>query len=89
MAQIMIYERKGGNIINSWNGHPEKLDVLVMDRQVDMLSKMYPDRFYDVGMIVSKGDHQLFFPDYIESVDGVKMIKQDKLEEVNSWQKSR
>ena len=60
MAQILTYERAGGGIITHWNGHPEKEDELTTERQREMLDLMCPDRFYEIGMLVSSGDNAVF-----------------------------
>ena len=95
MAQIIVYERETGKIINHWNGHPNDKDELTSARQQEMLELMYPERFYEVGMAVTEGDNAIFLPDYIEPGEEsigkktyqIKKIKKNKLKQVNSYQR--
>jgi len=90
MAQIIVYKRDTGNIINQWDGHPNDQDELTAARQEEMLVKMYPAIFYEVGMIVDEGDNAVFVPDYIELDDKKqKKIKASKLSKVNKNQRTK
>ena len=66
MADIKIYIRETGEIFNEQSGHPNDKDVLTKERQQEMLAMLFPERFYEVGMIVSEGDNAVFMPDIVE-----------------------
>ena len=79
MSNIKIYYRDTGEIFNEQQGHPHELDPLTKERQQEMLAMMFPENFYDVGMIVSEGDNAVFMPDIMEEKevekDGEKRTK--------------
>ena len=93
MAEIMIYKKDTGQIFNEQHGHPHDKDPLTTERQQEMLAMLFPEIFYDVGMMVSEGDNKVFFPDYIEkrivNNKEVKYIKSSKLQEVNVFQRQQ
>jgi len=98
MADIYIYEKKTGEIISQHTGHPHDKDPLTEARQKEMLVMMFPERYYDVGMVVSEGDNSVFPPDILHQknieedveIDGVKkkvamkklLIKTNKVKDI-------
>jgi len=72
MANILIYKRDTGEIFGEHWGHPNDTDPLTKERQLEMLASMYPEEFYEVGMVVSEGDNSVFIPDVVERKEVVE-----------------
>ncbi len=105
MIQYSYYKRDTGKIHSTHQMPDDTGDTLTTERQQEMLLMMFAEKFYDYGVIVSKGDNSVFLPDYIEEKEfdferiienetvteksTKKFIIESKLAEVNAHQKQR
>ena len=91
MSKYIVYDKKTGEVIHEHYGWPTDLDPLTEKKQQEILEAMYPDKYYEVNMIVDVGHNAVKFRDVLSSeevevsrfVNGKQLAKKRKIMKVN------
>lgn len=67
MGKYMIYKKNTGEIIHEHYGWPTELDPLTEERQREIIESIFPDKFYDLNMVVDVGHNAVKFRDVMSS----------------------